>query len=89
MKRTYGVGLSNGSCIFDMATGFESIEEALSWGLGRGDAYNIFIDIDGKEDGIPCDPINCDYDNNLSWFDGWKWVDLTFDEAVKFLRRYL
>lgn len=39
----YEVSLSNDSCIFDSETGFDTIEEAIEWGLGRGHRYVLHI----------------------------------------------
>lgn len=44
----YEVGLSNDSCIFDSEVGFDTIEEAIEWGLGRGHRYVLHI---GAQDG--------------------------------------
>ncbi len=44
----YEVCLSNDSCIFDSETGFATIEEAIKWGLNRGNRYVIQI---GAQDG--------------------------------------
>lgn len=45
---TYEVSLSNDSCIFDSEIGFDTIEEAIEWGLGRGPHYVLQI---GAQDG--------------------------------------
>nr|DAM02626.1 MAG TPA: hypothetical protein [Caudoviricetes sp.] len=44
----YEVSLSNDSCIFDSEVGFETIEEAIEWGLGRGHRYVLQV---GAQDG--------------------------------------
>lgn len=44
----YEVSLSNDSCIFDSEIGFDTIEEAIEWGLGRGHRYVLHV---GAQDG--------------------------------------
>lgn len=44
----YEVSLSNDSCIFDSEIGFDTIEEAIEWGLGRGHRYVLQV---GAQDG--------------------------------------
>lgn len=44
----YEVSLSNDSCIFDSEIGFDTIAEAIEWGLGRGPHYVLQI---GAQDG--------------------------------------
>lgn len=39
----YEVCLSNDSCIFDSEVGFDTIEEAIEWGLGRGHRYVLHV----------------------------------------------
>lgn len=39
----YEVCLSNDSCIFDSEVGFDTIAEAIEWGLGRGHRYVLHI----------------------------------------------
>ena len=46
MKK-YDICLSNRETIFDSASGFDTAEEAIDWGLGRGMRYVMQI---GKED---------------------------------------
>ena len=46
MKK-YDICLSNREAIFDSASGFDTAEEAIGWGLGRGMRYVMQI---GKED---------------------------------------
>lgn len=44
----YEVSLSNDSCIFDSEIGFDTIAEAIEWGLGRGHRYVLQV---GAQDG--------------------------------------
>ncbi|MEI3123229.1 MAG: hypothetical protein V8S81_05425 [Oscillospiraceae bacterium] len=44
----YEVCLSNDSCIFDSEIGFDTIAEAIEWGLGRGPRYVLHV---GAQDG--------------------------------------
>lgn len=44
----YDVCLSNDDCIFDSESGFDTIADALKWGLKRGNRYVLQI---GAEDG--------------------------------------
>lgn len=44
----YEVSLSNDSCIFDSEIGFDTIAEAIEWGLGRGPHYVLQV---GAQDG--------------------------------------
>jgi hypothetical protein len=46
--KTYEVALSNDSCLFDMESGFETIEEAVEWGKGRGRKYVMQIGVEGE-----------------------------------------
>lgn len=43
MDKTYSVALSNKDCIFDEATGFATIEEAIEWSTGRGYPYVAYF----------------------------------------------
>ena len=43
----YEVSLSNDSCIFDSEIGFDTIEEAIEWGLGRGHRYVLQVGAQG------------------------------------------
>lgn len=45
----YEVCLSNDSCIFDSETGFDTIEEAIKWGLNRGNRYVLQIGAQGGD----------------------------------------
>lgn len=47
----YGVTLSNSVCVFDTASGFETIEDAKEWARGRGRGYHVFIENEDIEDG--------------------------------------
>lgn len=48
LEMKYEVSLSNDSCIFDSEIGFDTIEEAIEWGLGRGHRYVLHV---GAQDG--------------------------------------
>lgn len=45
----YEIYLSNRVAIFDSAHGFDTAEEAIEWGLGRGGYYVMQIGPDGED----------------------------------------
>ena len=59
MKK-YDIFLSNREAIFDSASGFDTAEEAIDWGLGRGMRYVMQI---GKEDEETIGVDNCHFCN--------------------------
>lgn len=45
----YEVCLSNDSCIFDSEIGFDTIKEAIEWGLNRGKRYVLHVGAQGGD----------------------------------------
>lgn len=67
MKKTYSVTLNNNDCIFDEATGFATIEEAVEWSTGRGGKYVAQYSADGETSMGICVPT--DSDNGIYYID--------------------
>lgn len=65
MAKKYRVCLRNDSCIFDSATGFDTVEGALEWSLGRGGSYTVLIGVSGRL-GMASLVVN---DSTIAWGD--------------------
>ena len=87
--RKYNVTLSNNSCIFDSFEGFESIEDALEFSIGRGGRYVIQLDAGKAEEG---ESISIAYDSDaetFSHYNGWEWVNINPKNIKKYISRYV
>lgn len=78
------VSLSNGACIFDSRSGFETVASAIEWAKGRGSRYVIQI---GKANSMGIS-ISC-VDGKYSFDDGDQWVDIPEDKLVELVTRYI
>lgn len=88
MKK-YNVSLSNDSCIFDSFEGFDTIEEAIEFSIGRGGRYVIQLDAGKSEEG---ESISIAYDSDndtFSHYNGWEWVNIKPEEIKKYINLYI
>lgn len=86
----YDICLSNREAIFDSASGFESAEEAIEWGLGRGMRYVMHIGPDGEESfGVSLAVTNGALISvrNPVAFGGWR--NMTASDAADYVRRMI
>ena len=87
--RKYNVALSNDSCIFDEASGFDSIFDVIQWASGRGGRYVIQLDAGKAEQG---ESISIAYDSDtksFSHYDGWEFVAIPADKLEAYIRQYI
>lgn len=83
----YEICLSNREAIFGSASGFETAEEAIEWGLGRGMRYVMQIGLDGEESwGVSLDVTNGTLISvyNPVAFGGWR--NMTASDAADYVR---
>lgn len=88
----YSVGLSNDSCMFDYADGFETPAEALDWADGRGGIYLAYIT---NDDSIYTDrpleakiQIDCRKKGEkrfLMDLDWGRWIPITGEKLAKYI----
>lgn len=86
----YDICLSNREAIFDSASGFETAEEAIEWGLGRGMRYVMQIGPDGEETmGVSLAVTNGSRISvyNPVAFGGWR--NMTASDAADYVRRMI
>ena len=86
----YEICLSNQDAIFDSASGFETAEEAIEWGLGRGGRYVMQIGPDGEDEfgvslGVTNGALISVY--NPVAFGGWR--NMTASDAADYVRRMI
>lgn len=86
----YEICLSNRDAIFDSASGFETAEEAIEWGLCRGGRYVMQIGPDGEEAfgvslGVTNGALISVY--NPVAFGGWR--NMTVSDAADYVRRMI
>ena len=89
MKK-YDICLSNRETIFDSASGFDTAEEAIDWGLGRGMRYVMQIGKEGEESmGVSLAVTNGSlisaYDPVA--FGGWR--NMSASDAADYVRRMI
>ena len=87
--KQYNVVLSNDSCIFDSFDGFDTIDEAIEFAIGRGGRYVIQLDAGNAE---AWESIRITYDcetKTFSHYDGWEWVNIKPEEIKKYINRYI
>lgn len=83
----YDVCLSNREAIFDSASGFETAEEAIEWGLGRSGRYVIQIGPDGEESlGVSLGVTN---GSLISVYNPGGWRNMTASDAADYVRRMI
>ena len=80
----YDVTLSNGVCIFDEESGFETIAQALKWAKGRGPRYVIQIGR-GEDMGIS---ISC-AGGKFFLDNGDGWEEIPESKMAEYVARYI
>ncbi len=85
--KQYNISLANSQTVFDAQNDFPSVKAALNWSIGRGGSYTITIDAGNAENGEFIS-LSC-VDDQLSYFDGWDWTDLSLDDAAKFISKHI
>lgn len=97
MSKCYDVRLTNSeeSCLFDSCDGFETFEDALRWGLGRGYRYTIEISDRNKkfrDDEFPRGEVFRVTSRGMLKYqcDGWgiEWEIIKPDDIHKFCARF-
>lgn len=88
MKK-YNVALSNDSCIFDSFEGFDTIEEAIEFSIGRGGRYVIQLDAGKAEEG---EFLNLSYDSDSGMFSHYGYsglIEIKPEDVKKYVRQYI
>ena len=85
----YDICLSNREAIFDSASGFETAEEAIEWGLGRGIRYVMQIGAGEESMGVSLAVTNGSLISvyNPVAFGGWR--NMTASDAADYVRRMI
>lgn len=78
----YSVVLSNGSCIFDSESGFETAVDAMKWSLGRGGSYVAQIANDEVEGAFRSFSIS---GNRISTYMVYEWINVKLEDVDRFV----